>query len=305
MRLRSFAVRYGLAGLVLLAPLSCDGCRGEGGPRATPPTARTADGATTKLESLVTCEGREGVARGYSVQTLAGSHGPRSYGLHLPSTFQPSVPLPVIVSFHGDGGSGASMRAAGFEGVTENAAILVYPDGKNREWDLETLPAENEDYVFFDELVADVARKTCIDRRRIFLFGFSRGGFFANQLACHRGNLVRAIASNAGGGPYSNSRSDFDGRGIFSACTTAPPAALIIHGDADSTVPPIAGEKCVRHWRVQNGCATESTPRDPAPCLAFRGCADGRPVVACTVPGMGHGIWPKAAEASWSFFRSL
>jgi polyhydroxybutyrate depolymerase len=215
------------------------------------------------------------------------------------------VPLSVIVSFHGDGGSGASMRSAGFEGATDNAAILVYPDGKNREWDLETLPAENEDYVFFDELVTDVARKTCIDAKRIFLFGFSRGGFFANQLACHRGNLVRAIASNAGGGPYSNSRSDFNGQGIFSACTTAPPAALIIHGDIDSVVPPIAGEKCVRHWRVQNTCAIESSPYDPAPCRSFRGCADGHPVVACTVAGMGHGIWPKAAETSWSFFRSL
>ncbi|CAN5911347.1 PHB depolymerase family esterase [soil metagenome] len=302
MNLRSFEV---LAALVMIAPLSCDGCRGESGPRPAAGAARAAGGATTKPESLATCDGRAEVARGYSVQTLAGSHGPRTYGLHVPPTFQPSVPLPVIVSFHGDGGSGAGMRSAGFEGAKESGAILVYPDGKNREWDLETLPAENEDYVFFDELVADVARKTCIDPKRIFLFGFSRGGFFANQLACHRGNLVRAVASNAGGGPYSNSRSDFDGRGIFSACTTPAPAALIIHGDADSTVPPIAGEKCVRHWRVQNACSTESAPRDPAPCLSFRGCAEGHPVVACTVPGMGHEIWSRAAATSWSFFRSL
>jgi len=290
-----------LAALAVLTPLGCNGCRSEG-PRP-PPVA--VGGATAKVESLVTCDGKASVARGYSEQVFAGSHGPRTYGLHLPPGVSPTAPLPVIVSFHGDGGSGASMRSAGFERVTENGAIAVYPDGKNREWDLETLPADNEDYVFFDELVADVAKKTCIDATRIFLFGFSRGGFFANQLACHRGNLVRAIASNAGGGPYSNSRSDFDGRGIFRACTTKPPAALVIHGDGDSTVPPIAGEKCVRHWRVQNGCAAESTPRAPAPCISFNGCVEGHPVVACTVPGMGHQIWDKAAEASWSFFRSL
>jgi polyhydroxybutyrate depolymerase len=295
-------VVLGLAALLSMVPLACNGCRGEGGPRPAPPAT---GGATTKPEGIVTCEARAAMARGYSEQSLAGSHGPRTYGLYLPSTYEGNVPLPIIVSFHGDGGSGASMRSAGFERATENAAILVYPDGKNREWDLETLPAANEDYVFFDELVADVAKKTCIDAKRIFLFGFSRGGFFANQLACHRGNLVRAIASSSGGGPYSNSGSDFDSHGIFTGCTTAPPAALIIHGEEDSTVPPIAGEKCVRHWRVQNGCSTQSTPQAPAPCLSFGGCAAGHPVVACTVPKMGHGIWPKAADASWAFFRSL
>lgn len=290
-----------VAAFGLLAPLGCNGCRGDG-PRP-PPVA--VGGATAKPESIATCQETGALARGDTEQSFAGSHGPRTYLLHVPLNAQPTAPLPVVVSFHGDGGSGASMRGAGFDRVTGDAAILVYPDGKNREWDLETLPAENEDYVFFDELVADLARKACIDPKRIFLFGFSRGGFFANQLACHRGNLVRAIASNAGGGPYSNSRSDFDGRGIFTGCTTKPPAALIIHGDGDSTVPPIAGEKCLRHWRVQNGCAIESTARQPAPCVTLNGCAEGHPVVACTIPGMGHQIWPKAAEASWSFFESL
>ena len=290
-----------VAAFGLLTPLGCNGCRSEG-PRP-PPVA--VGGATAKAESLATCEAKADGPRGDSEQGFAGSHGKRTYLLHVPATATPSAPLPVVVSFHGDGGSGASMRSAGFERVTDNGAILVYPDGKNREWDLETLPADNEDYVFFDELVADVARKACIDPKRIFLFGFSRGGFFANQLACHRGNLVRGIASNSGGGPYSNSRSDFDGRGIFTGCTTKPPAAMIIHGDDDSTVPPIAGEKCIRHWRVQNACANESAPREPAPCMTLNGCTEGHPVVACTVPGMGHQIWAKAAEASWSFFRSL
>ena len=39
--------------------------------------------------------------------------------------------------------------------------------------------------------------------------------------------------------------------------------------------------------------------------LAFSALSTPRPVVACTIPGMGHQIWSKAAEASWSFFKTL
>ncbi|MDB4941261.1 MAG: hypothetical protein JWP97_795 [Labilithrix sp.] len=295
-------------GVVLLvaaaATLSCgDSCTGERAAR--PLRAIPANAATARTpESLVTCAAGS-LPPGYTAQTLAGTHGPRTYGLFVPQGASPGAPLPVVLGFHGDGGTGASMRNAGLEAATGAGAILVYPDGRDHAWDLETAPADNEDYVFFDELVDDVAKKTCIDPRRIFLFGFSRGGFFANQLACHRGNMVRGIASMSGGGPYSNARSDFDGLGIFRGCTTPPTAALVIHGDADNVVPPIAGEKCVRHWRVTNGCGATSVPHEPAPCVTYAGCAPGHPVMSCTVPGMGHQVWTEAAATSWAFFRTL
>jgi polyhydroxybutyrate depolymerase len=251
-----------------------------------------------------TCR-REGVVPGYAAQSLTSSGQHRTYGLFVPDAYDSKTALPIVFVFHGDGGTGAGMRGINLEAKAAGKAVFVYPDGLNQTWDLDTPPGQNKDYVFFDDLVADVASKLCVDTKRVFLFGLSNGAFFANQLGCFRGDKIRGFVSHSGGGPYTNNPSDFGADGIFSACNTTPPAALIIHGDADTVVPFEAGQKSARYWRIKNGCRESTNPYSQNPCVSYAGCNMGHPVVWCPISGLDHALWSSATDVAWSFFSSL
>lgn len=242
----------------------------------------------------------------YTAESLDVGGGKRTYGLFVPTPCDPGKPLPVVFLFHGDGGNGASMRGFGFEDQVAGRAVLVYPDGPNRTWDLETAPENNQDYKFFDALLEDVGKKASIDKGRVFALGFSRGGFFVNQLGCFRGDVVRAVAGHSGGGPYSEEQGVWDDDGLFTRCNTPPVAAMEIHGEIDFVVSYEKGGKySARYWRTKNRCQTSTTEFAPSPCVAYEGCAAGHPVVWCSIPNLGHQVWSDAARAAWNFFEQF
>ncbi len=251
--------------------------------------------------------GAAGVKTGYlGQQALSLNGSPRSYALFVGDKYDGKKALPIVFSFHGDGGNGAGMRkTVDLETPAGGNAVFVYPDGPNQTWDLETPPAMNLDYQFFDAMVTALESKLCVDKSKVFVFGFSRGGFFVNQLGCFRGNTVRAIAAHSGGGPYSNNAADFDANGFFH-CTTPPVAALIIHGQADSVVPIAGGgQKSRDHWITANTCQQSTTAYAPSPCVSYNACAADHPVVWCAIPGLDHAPWPSASTTAWSFFNAL
>lgn len=251
--------------------------------------------------------GAAGVKTGYlGQQALSLNGSPRSYALFVGDKYDGKTALPVVFSFHGDGGNGAGMRkTVDLETPAAGKAIFVYPDGPNQTWDLETPPPMNLDYQFFDAMVKELESKLCIAKSKVFVFGFSRGGFFVNQLGCFRGDTVRAISAHSGGGPYSNNPADFDQNGFFH-CTTPPVAAMIIHGQSDSVVPIAGGgQKSRDHWVTADKCQTSSAAYAPSPCVSYNGCATDHPVVWCAIPGLDHAPWSLASSATWSFFTSL
>ena len=310
---RSLAGLLAGAVLAMVVGLACGGDDDGGGAPATSPDAdpgTTADAPVDPIDGNApkTACGATGKTPGFVAQstvTFSGG-GKGTYSLYLPGGYDGSTTFPVIFAFHGDGGNGEGMRGAMLEQASAGGAIIVYPDGPNQTWDLETPPAKNRDYAFFDALVTDVKANLCADPKRIFAFGFSRGAFFANQLGCFRGDVLRGISANSGGGPYSNDGNDFDQNGFFK-CPTPAVAALIIHGQNDNQdgVPYAAGEKSRDHWRLRNACGTTSKPYDPSPCITYDGCPAGHAVAWCSIPGMGHQIWSGTPQAVWSFFSAL
>ena len=251
--------------------------------------------------------GAAGVKPGYlGQQALSLNGSPRSYALFVGDKYDGKKALPIVFSFHGDGGNGAGMRkTVDLETPASGNAIFVYPDGPNQTWDLETPPAMNLDYKFFDAMVKELESKLCVDKSKIFAFGFSRGGFFVNQLGCFRGDTVRAVTAHSGGGPYSNNAADFDQNGFFH-CTTPPVAALVIHGQADSVVPIAGGgQKSRDHWQIANTCQTTTTAYASSPCVSYNACAADHPVVWCAIPGLDHAPWSGAATTTWKFFTGL
>lgn len=229
----------------------------------------------------------------------------RTYLLRIADSYDGRTPVPVVFVFHGDGGDGALVRngVGDLEDRGGAEATFVYPDGPGKTWDTYTTPAFNADYQLIDVILDDVASTHCIDRKRVFAWGVSRGAFFVNHLGCYRGNVLRGVIAQSGSGPQSEDPADYDATGFF-RCPTSPVAALIIHGDMDKIVP-ISGARYSRdHWLVANGCrGATTTSANPGPCVTYDGCA--RTVEWCEIGDFAHGVWPRMAEATWNFVSSF
>lgn len=218
----------------------------------------------------------------------------RSYLVVIPREVPAGRAVPVIMGLHG--GSGTAEEAYRSMGlVGDRAALYVFPqapywpEAGGVAWNVDP---NGVDFPYFDRLIADLSSRYCVDVRRIFAAGKSNGAFMVNALACYRPELVRAIASVAGGGP-SNSR-----------CPGAnPEPALIVHGSADRTVP-IRSAQWTREywlWRAKYGGA-KAIPATPAPCVAYPGAQ--APIMWCQHES-GH-TWPSwAGPAIVNFFLSL
>ncbi len=240
----------------------------------------------------------------------------RTYVLSVPAGASTAARLPVVFVWHGDGGTGAGIRASfGLEAPAAGGAIFVYPDGieipGDGWWDLQGDATGNRDIPLFDALLDHVEASYCVDAARVFAAGFSRGAYFTNHLACERGDRLRAIAPHSGAGPFWPGDA-YNGDGQL-VCPTAPVPALILHGNADHTVPndptaPDGGWQSFEHWAYWNhpaprgGLDYATDPVSPSPCEAARGLPADHPVVRCFIDGLDHAIWPQAAATVWAFF---
>jgi polyhydroxybutyrate depolymerase len=255
-------------------------------------------GEATTGEPLGGCGKDPGAVDG-SPQVMMVEGADRQYILAVPPGYDPNKQYPLVFAWHGRGGSGALARLYfKVEEASQGQAIFVYPYGlpladmqNQTGWDLD--PA-NEDFAFFDALLADLNGRLCIDQGRIFSTGHSFGGYMSNQIGCLRGDVIRAIGLVAGGGPY----------GVCSGQV----AAWLAHGTVDEVVPYAEGVSSHEHWSAANHCTGPGPAVDPAPCVADDGCDADSPVVWCShsEPDLnGHG-WPNWAGAGiWAFFASL
>ncbi len=257
--------------------------------------------------------GPTGTLTGQKIQAAGQA---RTYVITIPANADTSHALSIVFAWHGDGGTGSGLRSQlKLEAEAKDKAIFVYPDGLSApygSWDLESGPPNNRDIALFDAIVTEASTKWCVDNKRVFSTGFSRGGFFTNHLACFRGDKLAAIAPQSGGGPYwPNTAYNADGQ---LACPTPPVPALIIHGNADNTVPndklkPDGGWQSYFHWAYWNhaspraGYDFASDPTMPSPCQAARGLPADHPVIACFIDGLDHATWSQEAPTVWAFFQ--
>ncbi len=241
----------------------------------------------------------------------------RTYTLAAPTA--PCGSLALVLVFHGDGGAaGRTQRFLHLEDTTLGRAVVVYPDGlpiagsptgSASTWDLSTPTDRNRDVALFDAIVTAMQTRFRIDPRRIFATGLSRGAYFSNHLGCVRGDVLRAIAPNSGGGPSTPTGVDagtvsYEGA-TLTTCPTPAVSAMVIHGDNDTVVAPAEGERSRLHWEHFNGCANTRAPEGPSPCEASQQCRDGRRVLWCLVPDLGHLYWPAFRESVWGFFDAM
>ncbi len=223
----------------------------------------------------------------------------RTYIELSPIAVKPGVPLPLVLVLHGDGGSADSFHnGTFFERATGDEAIVVYPDGLRSTWDLDSRE-DNPDVAFLEEIVKSVALTHEVDRARVFGTGYSSGGFLVNVAACERPDLFRAIASSAGGAPYSRAEKWPNG---FAKCKGQRPVPMLaLHGTHDFGVSLDSGAFSAQYWAYVNGCDTGLMETTEYPeCHAYK--CPKEPAAFCKIEGLGHWVWDRAPEASWTFF---
>lgn len=238
---------------------------------------------------------------------------------------------PLVIVLHGSGADGETVRRmSGMDSIADAARFLVaYPDGVTGALGLKSdwnageccgvaASRQVDDVGFLREIVSDVAARLPVDRRRIYVAGFSDGARLAYHAACALAGQIAAIAAVAG------SLTD-------AHCAPVRPVPLVaFHGTADHDIPYLAPSASapvrappaaaadlppsLQYWASRNRCdGTTTTRRSPHVMLTrFRRCAAD--VSLYTVVGGLH-AWPggvadgddptrelSASAALWRFF---
>lgn len=241
-------------------------------------------------------------------RTLTVDGRARRYLIHLPPGLAAGAPAPVVLVFHGFGGSADQVaRELGFSALADREGfVAVYPDGIENRWRdgyAVRQGAGVDDYAFVRAVLADVGRQVAVDPRRTYAAGHSNGAFFTQALACRMPGTFAAIGAVAGQLAVS----------LRDACRDGTPVSMLeVHGTADQVVPFAGGplrpgvellsaEASAAFRAERAGCAP--TPRatregdvdardgTSARHLVWDGCADGRGVELWIVDGGSH-RWP-------------
>jgi poly(3-hydroxybutyrate) depolymerase len=270
-------------GVFLLACV-CGLVASRPGPRPHPGTLLRADRARVSGCGLA-----QRPQRGQYTIDVGGR--PRSYYL-LPSS--KSGPVPLVLSFHGYGGSGQrNMNDLSPEAASHGAAVHVFPDGvaqpwrqNARGWDARW--NESADIAFVLALIEEAKAKHCIDEQRIYAVGFSWGGWMAMRVACALGEEIRGAVSVAGGGPH--------------GLCGGPVKVLVAHGAADQTADLAQGRFSRDRWLDLNGCQhATASPASLAGCVTYGGCS--KPVWWCEHQG-GHEVPAFLVPGYFDFLNS-
>ncbi|WP_436888725.1 alpha/beta hydrolase family esterase [Nocardiopsis dassonvillei] len=234
--------------------------------------------------------------------SLVGGGLERGYLLHLPEGYTPGRAWPVLLAYHGRGGSAAGM--ADYAGLTGLPAVVVLPEALPGEEDRTAWqgapysPPGVDDVAFTHALLDTVESRTCVDRTRVYAAGMSNGGGFTAVLACAAPHRVAAIAPVAAA---------FYPHGLECDTSRAVPV-VSFHGTGDTTIPytgdPERGLPDLAAWNADraaaHGCRAGPGTERPGPdvtVLEWSGCDSGADVRHVVVEGGGH-TWPGAASSS-------
>jgi polyhydroxybutyrate depolymerase len=150
--------------------------------------------------------------------TFDGRH--RDYRIHVPPAAASGKPLPIVVNMAGATQNGqieeilSNMDA----NADENGYLVVYPDGTRISKVLTPDPVAKQaqygwnageccglpvtrkinDVGFLEKVIADVASRTPVNLRRVYMTGISNGGMMAYAMAAEASTHVAAIASVSG-----------------------------------------------------------------------------------------------------------
>jgi poly(3-hydroxybutyrate) depolymerase len=237
---------------------------------------------------------------------LVSSGVEREYLLHVPKSYDPARPTPLVISLHG----GAMWPAAQMETSRWNAVadaqgfLVVYPagsgSGRMRVWHMGSEPDGVAEVRFISDLIDALQARYNIDPRRVYADGLSNGGGMAFVLSCTLSDRIAAVGlvGSAQLLPWEWCRDE------------RPVPMVNFHGTEDRFTPYHGGQSpaapdpfpdvtsWTANWARRNRCtgkAAESRVAPDVTRLEYSGCADDASVVLYTIHGGGH-TWPGGGQ---------
>ena len=133
----------------------------------------------------------------------------RSYILYVPSSYDENESSPIVFNLHG--GSGTAEEHLNYVSDMRNISdnnnfILVYPQAHSDSngipiWNLggiNSKATDVDDVGFISHLINKISEFYSVDSERVYVAGFSNGGYLSFELACKLSSEVAAFASVAG-----------------------------------------------------------------------------------------------------------
>lgn len=211
-------------------------------------------------------------------RSYTGEHGTRAYKLYLPSGYDRSRPVPLVVMLHGctqdadDFAAGTRMN----ELAEEGNFLVAYPEqppeaNANTCWNWYE-PAHQKRGRGEPSLIAGITEAVMaehkVDRRRIYLAGISAGGAMGVLTAAaypelyaaigshsaleYRAatNLAEALAAMAAGGPDPRVQGAAAHAAMGERARVMP--TIVFHGALDPTVNVVNAHQTLSQWAASN-----------------------------------------------------
>jgi polyhydroxybutyrate depolymerase len=286
---------------------------------ATPAAAATTTTTTTTVPAVLMP-----MAGSYVINLTFGGRN-RDYRIHIPPQAAAGKPLPLVINMAGatQNGQIEEILSNMDPNADENGYLAVYPDGTRISKVLTPDPVAKQaqygwnageccglpvtrkvdDVGFLEKVIADVASRTPVDLRRVYMTGISNGGMMAYAFAAEASTHVAAIASISGqvelptihptrSVPTMEFHSVNDPIAKFDGVPNKNPKLVL------------SVMQGITQWEKADGCST--TPYDgtrivgapgsisageTATPITYSGCQGGAQVVLWRFTGSGH-VWP-------------
>ena len=224
---------------------------------------------------------------------------PRTYYLNVPPKYTAGTPVPLLIGFHGLGGSAQLFREQSQLDIFTNDAniISVFPNGYGSSSGVEnswnagsccglSQIQDIDDVKLVKVITNEIMSKYSIDSKNIWAVGYSNGGMLSYQLACSLPGIFTAIGVGAGA--------------LTShTCSPAMPISVIhIHGGQDEQVPYLGGgffrtpdiEKSFKTLNANNQCASIPfvASSDSTSSALLGSCSDGTEMKLINYYEQGH-----------------
>jgi hypothetical protein len=277
---------------------------GEGGegeePDAGVPNVRST-GCGKNVEESPEDWAQHDIAVTVDAEYLEGGYNERRYFTRPPPNYDPNTAYPLTIWGQGCGQSVAeptpiSLGPAGqstiqIQLLAKQGCYSAGPDGDH---------ANSPELPYFDSVLALVEDAHCVDKSKVFVGGYSSGGWLTGLLSCVRTDVVRGVGWAAAGLQFNHAE------------CTGPVAALITRGMNDNGTPLDQTLAARDSILMRNGCSMDTLPWNPpgadfdaSSCLEYQNCMPGYPVVWCPTPGnhtngLDTGLSDKGFWKLWS-----
>ena len=232
--------------------------------------------------------------------TLDQGGDERSYIGIVPVT--PLAGAPLLVMLHPLATSNVAMANLTRVGrlAAQDGAVVVLPLGENGTWHDDPSTSGPDDVGFISSLIGQISQQYQTDPARVYVMGFSEGGFMTERLACELSGSI-AAAGTVG---------SLLRKTLAASCAPARRISMaLINGTADPInnflgQPMIGTESApdsAAFWAQEEGCSIVAPVISLLPLLVIDGtsigltdygsCPQGLGVDFFTVNGGGH-TWP-------------